>query len=250
MSEGAPSWKSAEWVERVRGFAASLGVEEEQRDLLLQALTHRSLAEESPHGDNERLEFLGDSVLALLVNEWLFQTNPEASEGALTKLKAAYVCEPSLARAAEALALGELLAIAAGDEAAGGRTRPSTLSDAFEAVLGALYLACGIEAARRFVRRELVDRIDPAAVWDHKSRLQELFQEKSRITPAYRTRVESGPAHDPVFVSEVVVGEKLLGSGTGRSKKLAEQAAAEAALAALEKKSRRKRAGRARTPAP
>lgn len=241
MSEGSQPWQREEWLQGIRSFGARLEIPEEHLKLFIQALTHRSLAEEAPHGDNERLEFLGDSVLALLVNDYLFRAHPEFSEGALTKLKAAYVCEPSLAAAAEALRLGELLAIAPGDEAAGGRERPSTLSDAFEAVLAAVYLARGLEAAREFVRCELIERVDPGAVWDHKSRLQELFQETRRITPAYRTRVESGPAHDPLFQSEVVAGEEVLGQGTGRSKKLAEQAAAEDALTRLQKKKRRKR---------
>lgn len=241
MAETPQFWRTPEWLERVAAFAAGLGISPEHHSLVEQALTHRSLAEESVRGDNERLEFLGDSVLALLVNEHLFRAHPSSPEGVLTRLKAAYVCEPSLARAAEALELGSLLAIAPGDEAAGGRTRPSALSDAFEAVLAALYLAVGLEAAREFVRREVLERIDPDQVWDHKSRLQELLQERHRITPTYRTEVESGPAHDPIFRSEVLSGDQVLGTGAGRSKKVAEQAAAEAALADLLKPRRRAR---------
>jgi ribonuclease-3 len=243
MSEPAPRpfpWNDPEWRERIASFAHALGVPDEHVTLFVQALTHRSLAEEAPHGDNERLEFLGDSVLALLVNEHLFRAHPQEPEGQLTKLKAQYVCEPSLARAAAALDLGSLLAMAPGDEAAGGRERPSTLSDVFEAVLAALYLTRGMEAAREFVIRELVARVDPSEVWDYKSRLQELLQDKQRVTPVYRTSVESGPAHDPVFQSEVLAGEDVLGQGTGRSKKLAEQAAAAAALLRLEETRKRK----------
>lgn len=246
MAETPQYWRTAEWLERVAAFAARLGIPPERHSLVEQALTHRSLAEESIRGDNERLEFLGDSVLELLVNEHLFNAHPTSPEGVLTKLKAAYVCEPSLARAAEALDLGPLLAMAPGDEAAGGRTRPSALSDAFEAVLAALYLALGLQAAREFVRREVLDRIDPDQVWDHKSRLQELLQERRRITPTYRTVIESGPAHDPIFRSEVLSGEEVLASGLGRSKKAAEQAAAEAALGTLLKPKRR---GRKKAPA-
>jgi ribonuclease III len=233
IGESQP-WNSAQWLERARGFSRQLGIDPEHDDLVTQALTHRSLAEHSPWGDNERLEFLGDSVLALLVNEHLFLSFPDYMEGNLTKMKARYVCEPSLAQAAEALGLGGLLAIAPGDEAAGGRSRPSTLSDAFEAVLAALYLARGLDAAREFVRLELIERVDPHVIWDYKSRLQETFQEKQRATPSYETVVESGPAHDRVFRSEVMVDGSRLGEGTGRSKKLAEQSAARDALSRLE----------------
>lgn len=222
------------WLERVRAFARSLGLGPEHEPLAIRALTHRSLSEIAPYGDNERLEFLGDSVLALLVNDYLFRTFPEHAEGRLTKLKARFVSEPSLAQAALALDLGSLLAMAAGDEVAGGRERPSTLSDVFEAVLAAIYLALGIEAAREFVLRELVERVDPTEVWDHKSRLQELFQERHRLTPAYRTTAEAGPAHERVFSSQVLVGDRVLGSGTGRNKKTAEQAAAADALERLD----------------
>jgi ribonuclease III len=240
MSEPVPPWADEAWLGRVREFARRLGIPEQQESLVVQALTHRSLAEEAPLGDNERLEFLGDSVLALVVNDYLFRTHPDSPEGALTKLKAAYVCEPSLAHAAIALDLGTLLAMAPGDDAAGGRARPSALSDLFEAVIAAIYLAGGLEAARAFIQQELIERVDPGDVWDHKSRLQELYQDKHRITPIYRTRLDGGPAHDPVFHSEVLAGEEVLGVGTGRTKKLAEQAAAQAALAAARPRRRKK----------
>jgi ribonuclease-3 len=236
MSEPSPNrpWEHKEWREHARAFARRLEIGPEHDRLVFQALTHRSLAEEAPHGDNERLEFLGDSVLALLVNEHTYRTHPGFSEGQLTRLKAQYVCEPSLALAASALDLGSLLALAPSDEAAGGRSRASILSDTFEAVLAALYLARGIEAAREFVVRELIGRVDPAFVADYKSRLQELYQEAHRATPSYHTEVESGPAHERVFWSEARVDGHTLGRGTGRSKKLAEQAAAADALSRLE----------------
>jgi len=240
-------WEDPQWRARAADFARRLGIDAAGEPLVFRALTHRSLAETAPQGDNERLEFLGDSVLALLVNDYLYRNHPEQAEGQLTKLKARYVCEPSLALAAAALDLGALLAIAPGDEAAGGRQRPSTLSDTFEAVLAALYLSRGLEAAREFVHVELIARIDPSEVWDHKSRLQEMYQEKHRATPSYHTVSETGPAHDPVFHSEVRVAEEVLGQGVGRSKKLAEQAAAADALARLE---RPKPARRTRKPPP
>lgn len=245
MSDASPPWDNEDWRARVGAFAKTLDFPTEQVSLLRQALTHRSLSEAAPEGDNERLEFLGDSVLALLVNDYLFREYPEHAEGQLTKLKALYVCEPSLARAATQLGLGDLLAIAPSDEAAGGRERPSALSDAFEALLAAIYLARGLEGARTFLKRVLISQIDPNEVWDHKSRLQEHFQEKLRTTPIYRTLIESGPAHDRIFHSEAVVGEEVVGEGKGRSKKLAEQAAAADALARLEKKPGRRQSGAA-----
>jgi ribonuclease-3 len=241
MAESQQAWRTEAWLANVAAFAESLGIPAEHLPLIEQSLTHRSLTEESALGDNERLEFLGDSVLALLVNDYLFRAHPASPEGVLTRLKAAYVCEPSLARTAEALNLGSLVAMAPGDEAAGSRTRPSVLSDAVEAVLATIYLTRGLEAARQFVQREVLDRVDPEQVWDYKSRLQELLQERHRVTPTYRTVVDSGPAHDPVFRSEVLSGTEVLGTGTGRSKKLAEQAAAEVALAALTAPKRRRR---------
>ncbi len=229
-NEATKPWDDPAWLGRVAEFARQLGLASEREMLLRQALTHRSLSEEAPYGDNERLEFLGDSVLALLVNDFLFREYPEAAEGELTKLKARYVCEPSLARAATELRLGTLLAMAVSDEAAGGRERPSALSDAFEAVLAAVYLCRGLEGAREFLHRSLIALVDPTEVWDYKSRLQELYQEKKRTTPVYRTLIESGPAHNRIFYSEAVVGEEVVGRGTGKSKKLAEQAAAADAL--------------------
>jgi len=231
------------WHERLRTFGTQLGLEPGHHELVARALTHRSLGEESPSGDNERLEFLGDTILALIVCEHLFHTYPEHAEGQLTKLKQRYVSEPSLAEAAASLQLGSLLAIAPGDDVAGGRERPSTLSDAFEAVLAAVYLALGLEAARKFVRVNLIDRVDPHVVWDYKSRLQELYQDKHSATPFYRSAPSEGPAHAPIFHSQVLVNspettgatDRLLGEGSGRSKKLAEQEAARDALERLEK---------------
>jgi len=237
-----------EWAARVRSFAEGLGVATEHLPLFERALTHRSLGDEAPAGDNERLEFLGDTVLALVVCEYLYRAFPNHAEGQLTKLKQRYVSEPSLAEAAVALGLGPLLAIAAGDDVSGGRDRPSTLSDAFEAVLAAVYLACGLEAAREFVTTRLIERVNPDVVWDYKSRLQEWCQERHAATPFYRSEPSSGPAHAPIFRSEVLLAatagggqEKALGEGTGRSKKVAEQEAARDALSRLEKPKRQRK---------
>src|SRR6266571_6988791 len=152
-------------------FAEYLQSEPRYHPLLRQALTHRSQSELAPHGDNERLEFLGDSILGMLVNEYLYLAYPSATEGELTRMKANLVSEPSLAEAARGLGLGlgPLLDIARGEEVGGGRDRPSILSDAFEAVLAAVYLARGIDAARAFVHQHLITATDPLLERDHKS---------------------------------------------------------------------------------
>ncbi len=226
-------------------FAASLGLDD-HLDLLRQALTHRSRGERSPQGDNERLELLGDAVVALIILEHLYRTQPDLTEGELTKLKAHYVNRTSLAVAAKALDLGEMLTMASGELAAGGRDRPSTLADSFEAVLAAIYLARGLEAAREFVHRELMTRIDTSEVWDYKSRLQEWCQANRKQTPTYRTIDAAGPAHQREFRCQALLGEEVLADGTGRSKKEAEQRAAETALALLTAPPKRKRAPRAK----
>lgn len=219
------------WRARVRAFAAGLGLDEAGLPLMEQALTHRSAPHAAQYGHNERLEFLGDSVLALLVNEYLYRTFPHYPEGQLTRLKARYVSAASLSPVAAARGLGSLLDMGQGDEQTGGRERLSTLSNTFEAVLGALFLTQGLDAAREFVHRELLSRVDPSAVADYKTLLQERLQEMERVTPSYVTLLAGGPSHDPLFQSEVYGGSRLLGAGTGRSKKHAEQAAAEDALA-------------------
>jgi ribonuclease-3 len=221
-------------------FAALLQIEPRHLPLLRQALTHRSQSDMAPHGDNERLEFLGDSILGMLVNEYLYLAYPSASEGELTRMKANVVSEPSLAEAARELGLGPLVDLARGEEAGGGRDRPSILSDAFEAVLAAVYLARGIVAARAFVREKLIAATDPLRERDHKSVLQELMQETRRSTPTYHIAETVGPAHNREFIAEVHLDGQPLGSGRGRSKKQAEQAAALAALEQVRPPKKRK----------
>jgi ribonuclease III len=229
-------------------FADQLQIEPRYHPVLRQALTHRSQSEVARHGDNERLEFLGDSILGMLVNEYLYLAYPSATEGELTRMKANVVSEPSLAEAARGLGLGAIIDLARGEDAGGGRDRPSILSDAFEAVLAAVYLARGIGAAREFVRRHLIDATDPLRQRDHKSVLQELMQETRGSTPSYHILETVGPAHNREFVAEVRLEDEALGVGRGRSKKLAEQAAALVALEAVrppKKKRKRPRKGEA-----
>jgi ribonuclease-3 len=227
---GSPPGDSAAESPTFAQFAEQLEIQPRFYPLLRQALTHRSQSELAPHGDNERLEFLGDSILGMLVNEYLYLAYPSATEGELTRMKANVVSEPSLAEAARGLSLGILVDLARGEEAGGGRDRPSILSDAFEAVLAAIYLARGIEAARTFVRGSLIAATDPLRERDHKSVLQEFMQETRHSTPTYHIVETVGPAHEREFIAEVRLEDEPIGTGRGRSKKQAEQAAALAAL--------------------
>jgi len=213
------------------GLRRRLGVRVEG-GLLETALTHSSFANENPalcpRGDNERLEFLGDAVLQFTVARLLCERFPEAGVGELTRLRAAVVSEQALFRAAEDLGLGEHLRLGKGEEASGGRRRRSVLADAFEAVVGAVYLSSGVRGAETFVARWLgpfVDRAAEGPLLDHKTALQEAAQAAGREV-VYRLVETSGPEHEKVFTVEVTVDGVVAGRGTGRTKKEAEQAAA------------------------
>lgn len=207
------------------------------RSLIETALTHRSHAYRAGQErlqSNERLEFLGDSVLGLIVNESLYRRYPDRSEGELTKMKSLVVSRAVLSRAAERLDLGRHLILAPGEVDAGGRTRASILSDAFEAVLGALYLDGGLSPVQLFVGKELLTSLE-ATLGDHqlanyKSQLQEKVQAHLKTPPRYKVSSTSGPDHAKRFVVEVVVRGRVLGRGEGASKKVAEQRAAREAL--------------------
>ncbi|MGI6082180.1 MAG: ribonuclease III [Limnochordia bacterium] len=205
--------------------------------LLTMALTHKSYVAEHPGAvDNERLEFLGDAVIELAYTDYLYHTYPQRSEGELSAARAAAVSEPSLARFARGLGLGSHIRLGRGEEMSGGRQRDSLLADAFEAVVGAVYLEHGWDVAREFVISHLGSPTLPLTT-DNKGRLQELLQASSKQTPSYHVLKESGPDHDKVFVVEVVHRGRRLGRGTGRSKKEAEQKAAEEALNRLQTRS-------------
>ncbi|TXK88645.1 ribonuclease III [Parageobacillus sp. SY1] len=207
--------------------------------LLIQAFTHSSYVNEHrrrPHEDNERLEFLGDAVLELTVSQYLFKKFPHMSEGELTKLRAAIVCEPSLVKFANALSFGELVLLGKGEELTGGRTRPALLADVFEAFLGALYLDQGMDAVMQFLGQTIFPKIDEGAfshVMDFKSQLQELVQRDGIGVLEYSILEEKGPAHNKEFVSRVSLNGQALGIGIGKSKKEAEQHAAQMALQKL-----------------
>lgn len=205
-------------------------------DLLTEALTHRSYLNEHRNAGNhnERLEFLGDAVLELAVTNFLFHTFPEKPEGDLTAYRAALVNTVSLAESAKAMGLNDLLLLSKGESKDTGRARDIILANAFEAVLGALYLDQGYDAAERFVATHLYPKLDAVistrAYQDAKSHFQEVAQEQRSITPTYRTLSEVGPDHDKHFTVGVFLGNEEVGRGEGKSKQEAEQAAAKDAL--------------------
>jgi ribonuclease III len=207
------------------------------RSLLAQALAHRSwCGEQDGAPSNERLEFLGDAVLGLVVAEYTYRHYPELPEGKLAKIRSAVVNARALAEVAQSLGLGEVLLLGKGEESSGGRTKPSILADALEAVIGAVYLDADWSAAEPFVLRLVEDRIVHAAAepddFDHKSRLQELTVRQGQGTPRY-VLSGSGPDHDRHYVAQVFVNAEPRGEGEGTSKKDAEQAAARAAWTEL-----------------
>ena len=220
-------------------LAARLGHSFGDLSLLEHALAHRSWCGEQEGGapSNERLEFLGDAVLGLVVAEYCFERYPEFPEGKLAKVRSAVVNARVLAMVAGRLGVGDVLLLGRGEEGSGGRLKASILSDAFEAVLGAVYLDAGWDAARAVVLRELGAAIAKAGEepddFDHKSRLQEKAVRDGDGTPRYVV-AGSGPDHDRAYTAEVFLGGKSWGTGTGRSKKDAEQQAARAAWAAWE----------------
>ena len=208
--------------------------------LLAEALRHSSYANEHRGANvfsNERLEFLGDSVLGFVTAEYLFARHPNAPEGELTRIRALLVCEDSLYEVAQRLELGRYLKLGNGEESCGGRMRPSILADATEAVFAAVYLDGGIDAARTLIHRVLLDTEREEAAEekrrDYKTLLQEFVQRTPNQQLSYRLVSESGPDHDKTFYFEVLLNGAAAGRGAGRSKKEAEQMAAKNALAAL-----------------
>lgn len=215
----------------------TLGFQWQDRNLLEMALTHTSFANENRNGayeSNQRLEFLGDAVLELITSNYLYHQYPNYPEGLLTKIRAAVVCEPSLAKVATQLSLGQCLRMGRGEERSGGRIRPSILADAFESVIGALFLDQGLAVATKVVQRFLSEEIGTFAqgghAGDYKSELQELVQQEKDNLLEYCILKEEGPDHSKTFTAGVQYGGELWGTGAGRTKKEAEQAAARSAL--------------------
>jgi ribonuclease III len=204
--------------------------------LLAEALTHPSLGHETQqrHFDNQRLEFLGDAILQVVITEYLFQNFADQPEGQLTKLRSRLVSRDALKARAAALDLGQFLLMGRGEEASGGRTRSSTLADAFEALIGAIYLDGGLEKTRKFILAQAQENLaqlaeEPVDI-NPKGHLQELLQSISPHSPVYELISQTGPEHDKTFVVQAVWEKIVLGRGSGRSKKQAETAAAVQAL--------------------
>ena len=218
---------------------ARLGYTFRDRKLLENALMHSSYANErraAGCGSKERLEFLGDSVLGMVTAEKLYKLFPDLPEGKLSRMRAELVCEQSLHAVALGLQLGSYLLLGKGEEHTGGRERPSILADAVEAIIAAMYLDGGLEVARSFILTKVLAGLDAGVmhhVIDYKTELQERVQRKADQHLEYRLTGESGPDHDKRFTMSVLLNGSDIGSGTGRSKKEAEQAAAKAALEKL-----------------
>jgi ribonuclease-3 len=219
----------------------TIGITFKDPQLLKLAFVHRSHLNEDKHmrESNERLEFLGDSVLSLLTSQYLYKTYPEYPEGTLTNIRSSLVKTTSLSDISKSLGLGELLFLSHGEESSGGRTNQSLLADVFEAFLGAIYLDQGINAARLFLATYLFPNaagiIASKSYIDYKSLLQEFIQQGSRISPTYQVIKSEGPDHARMFWVEARAAGKVLGSGNGKSKQEAEQEAAQRALEKLGK---------------
>ena len=222
----------------IKDLEEAIGYRFQNITLLQNALTHSSYANERWHNSllsNERLEFLGDSVLGMVVAEHLYKQFPDRPEGELTKMRADMVCETSLAAIAEKIGLGQHLLLGHGEDRLGGRSRASILADAVESVIAASFLDGGMAAAEGFIRQFVLTNVPVKRMQnkDYKTALQELVQQKKNQTLTYVLTGESGPDHDKVFCVDVLLNDQCVGSGTGSSKKRAEQAAAQSALQAL-----------------
>ena len=223
----------------IKDLEAVIGYQFRNITLLQQALTHSSYANERWHDglkSNERLEFLGDAVLDMIVAEELYHKHPDRLEGDLTRMRADLVCEGALAAAAEKIGLGSHLQLGNGEEQGGGRNRPSILADAMESVIAAAFLDGGMAAAEEIVYRFVLADATPEKGprnGDYKTALQELVQQKKDQEIRYELLAESGPDHAKVFEVAVLINGKTLGKGTGSSKKRAEQEAAKAAFKVL-----------------
>ena len=222
----------------LKDLEAVIGYKFHNISLLQNALTHSSYANERWHNSllsNERLEFLGDSVLGMLVAEYLYRSFPDRTEGELTRMRADMVCEKTLADVANAIGLGDHLLLGHGEDRLGGRTRDSILADAVESIIAASFLDGGLSAALGIVRRFILVKVPVKKLhnMDYKTLLQELVQQKKNQVLSYELTAETGPDHDKRFDVEVSLNGRVVGTGFGTSKKRAEQDAARAAIDAL-----------------
>lgn len=225
--------------DKTEQFEELIGYHFQQKNLLRQALTHSSFANEKHLkrlSDNERLEFLGDAVLEIVSSDFLYHNYPNLAEGELTKMRASLVCEPTLAFCTKEIRLGEFVYLGKGEDLTGGRNRKSILSDALEAVIGAIYLDGGFENAKQFIHRFiLTDIAHKQLFYDSKTILQELVQADYKEELHYELIAEEGPDHDKQFTVEARIGENVISTGKGHTKKAAEQEAAYEALRKLKK---------------
>lgn len=220
--------------ENVQSFETKIGYIFKKKDTLKQALTHSSYSNEKRYDklkNNERLEFLGDAVLELVSSEFIFGEHKQMQEGELTRLRASMVCEPTLALCARDIKLGDYLLLGKGEDATGGRDRDSILSDALEAVIGAIFLDGGFTSAKEFIHKYILNDIEHKKLFfDSKTILQERIQAHHEEKLHYELIREEGPDHQKTFVVQAILGEKVIGEGSGKTKKAAEQAAAYHAL--------------------
>jgi ribonuclease III len=228
---------------RLKDFEKGLGLSFKRREILKSALMHKSYANENKYpytSHNERLEYLGDAVLELAISHILYQFYPNSTEGELSKLRAAIVNEDQLASMARDIHLGDYIYLGKGEDQTGGRDKPSLLSDAYEAVLGAVYLDRGFDKALKLVRRKfeaIVKTVGGAGfVSDYKTRLQEVAQARFRTIPRYKLVREYGPDHSKTFEVQLFISGELMGTGRGQNKKAAEQDAAREALEKINEK--------------
>ena len=207
------------------------------RSYLLLALTHSSYANEyrlHRIGHNERIEFLGDAVLEIITSDFLYRNFPDMSEGQMSRKRASLVCEPTLAYCARQVGLGEFLFLGKGEDMSGGRGRDSILSDALEALIGAIYLDGGLEEAKTFIMKYILDDIEHKSMFrDSKTYLQEILQKDHKEPIRYELVDTIGPEHDRIFVMNVLLGDKIIGTGQGHSKQSAGQEAAYHAIVTM-----------------
>ncbi len=223
-----------EEISRFRELEEKIGYHFQKPALLKRAMCHSSYANERKMGRlncNERLEFLGDAVLELATSEFLYEKYPEMPEGDATKTRASIVCEQSLAGCAESISLGRYILLGRGETASGGRERPSITSDAFEALIGAIYLDGGFTSAKEFIRKFVLNDLEHKKLFFYsKTILQERIQAHCEGDLHYELLREEGPDHQKIFVVRAMLGDRVIGEGQGRTKKAAEQAAAYHAL--------------------
>lgn len=224
----------------IKELEKKIGYTFRDRELLKKAMTHSSYANEKhlpKYECNERLEFLGDAVLELTSSEFLFFGNETMPEGELTKKRASMVCEPSLAMCARDISLGDHLLLGKGEDATGGRKRESVISDAMEALIGAIYIDGGFASAKEFIGKFILNDLENKQLfYDSKTILQEIVQADFKAPVSYRMLGEEGPDHDKSFQAAVFLGDEKLGEGTGRTKKAAEQEAAYQSILMLKKR--------------